>query len=278
MDTPLSQLLKSLLVLLLATAAGAARAESFPVGDVFRPLVADPTEPRLFLSVLGLEAPAARYTVAAIGAGTNFGFYRWPGERAGEGWQVGMFGSIFSQFDLGSASDDLVNTDFRVGVPLSYRRGDFSARARVWHQSSHLGDELILSGAAPNRVGLSVEVLDFLAAWDFGGWRPYAGGSYLLHGTPQGLKKAGLQAGLDYVGSRPVLAGARLVGGLDVKAFEETDWKSGVSAKIGLEFGRPRPERRGITLLLEAYNGPAPFGQFYRDDITYYGLSAQFDY
>ena len=86
------------------------------------------------------------------------------------------------------------------------------------------------------------------------------------------------QVGLDYVGTKPVLFGGRLVGGVDYRSLEATDWRGGVSAKVGLEFGRPRPERRGLTVLLEYFDGSAPFGQFYRDVVTYYGVGVQFDY
>ena len=266
----------ALTILLGLLVPPAASAEVFPTGDVFRPLIADPTEPRFFLSLLSLDSRDERFSVASIGAGLNFGVYRWPGERPGEGWQVGLFGTVFSQFNLDSPSDELINSDFRIGVPLSYKRGDWSARASVFHQSSHLGDELILSGSAPQRINLSIEALDFVLAWERGGWRPYVGGFYLLGGEPEGLDKSGLHAGLDYASRKPLLWGARLVAGLDWKWFHETG--AGTSAKVGLEFGRPRPERRGITVLLEAYDGFAPFGQFYRDEVTYYGAAVQFDF
>jgi hypothetical protein len=56
------------------------------------------------------------------------------------------------------------------------------------------------------------------------------------------------------------------------------DWDAGVSAKVGLEFGRPRPERRGLTVLAEAYDGFAPFGQFTSREVRYYGVGLQFDF
>jgi Protein of unknown function (DUF1207) len=43
-------------------------------------------------------------------------------------------------------------------------------------------------------------------------------------------------------------------------------------------FRRPTGERRGLTVLLEYFDGSAPFGQFYRDVVSYYGLGLQFDY
>jgi hypothetical protein len=263
-------------IALLALPAGAA--ETFPVDDVFRPLVADPAEPRFFASVLSLDTAADRFTIASVGVGGNFGLRRWREERPGEGWQLGVFGAVFSQFNLDASADDLINSDFSIGVPLTYKRGALSARARVWHQSSHLGDELILNGNAPERIDLSIESLDFLLALESRGWRGYGGGYYLLRGNPEGLKRRGVHVGLDYVGATALVAGGRLVGGIDVKWFDETDWRPGTSVKLGLEFGPPHPQRHGITVLLEAYDGFAPFGQFYRDDITYYGVGVQFDF
>ena len=263
---------------LVAFAAQGARAESFPEGDVFRPLVADPIEPRFFVGMVSLDVGGENISMAPVGAGVNFGLYRWPGERPGEGWQLGVFGAVNSLFNLDSSSDDLVNTDYRIGIPLSYKRGAFSGRARLYHQSSHLGDEFILEGPATPRVNLSVEVFDLVLAWEHAGWRPYAGFGYLLRGDPDDLKKWGFQVGFDYVGTRQVLFGGRLVGGVDYRSMEETDWRRGVSAKIGLEYGRPGPNRRGVTVLLEYFDGAAPFGQFYQDTVTYYGASLQFDF
>ena len=263
---------------LVAFAAQGARAESFPEGDVFRPLVADPIEPRFFVGMVSLDVGGENISMAPVGAGVNFGLYRWPGERPGEGWQLGVFGAVNSLFNLDSSSDDLVNTDYRIGIPLSYKRGAFSGRARLYHQSSHLGDEFILEGPDTPRVNLSVEVFDLVLAWEHAGWRPYAGFGYLLRGDPDDLKKWGFQVGFDYVGTRQVLFGGRLVGGVDYRSMEETDWRRGVSAKIGLEYGRARPNRRGVTVLLEYFDGAAPFGQFYTDTVTYYGASLQFDF
>jgi len=274
------QPLWGMLAIVLGLAVRGANAESFPVGDVFAPLVADPLETRSFISMLGLDAESRSggSTIGSVGVGASLGFYRWRGERPDDGWQIGIFAAVASQFDLEADSSPLLNADYRVGFPLSFRRGEWSGRARLFHQSSHLGDEFILEGSAPPRINLSAEAVDFVLAWERSGWRPYVGGTYLLHTELGGIGKAGVQAGIDYLGTRAMLAGGRLVGGIDYRAFEANDWRHGLSFKVGLEFGRPRPERRGITVLLEAYDGFAPFGQFFRTDISYYGVALQFDY
>jgi hypothetical protein len=116
-------------------AAPVAGAEYFPVGQVFRPLVADPAEPRSFVSVLRARTPESRFTVGSVGFGANFGVVRWSGEAPGEGWQTGVFGVVFSQFNLSEPSDDLINSDFVIGVPLAFKRGPLAARLRLWHRA-----------------------------------------------------------------------------------------------------------------------------------------------
>jgi hypothetical protein len=262
----------------LATAAPAAAVEYFPQEVAFRALVADPAEPRSFVSLLRARSGPERLTLSSVGFGANFGLARWPGARAGDAWDAGIFGAAFAQFNLSAPSDDLINSDFVVGVPLAFKRGGLAGRIRLWHQSSHLGDDLILGGGAPPRVDLSMEVVDAMLAWERRGWRLYGGGSYVVRRDERNLKRAGAQAGIDYEGGRALLAGGRLVAGLDVKGFEETDWDAGVSVKLGLQFGPPHPARRGLTLLLEGYHGLAPFGQFTSAEVRYYGLALQFDF
>src|SRR2546422_3614331 len=42
---------------------------------------------------------------------------------------------VFSQFNMQSATNDLINTDYLVGLPLTYRHGSWSTRLRLYHQS-----------------------------------------------------------------------------------------------------------------------------------------------
>ena len=257
----------------------ASKYEWFPVGGGFRSPVADPAEPRVYVSKLTVKRDAGEFSAARAGIGYDFGLLRRQGERPDDGWQLSAFGSIDSLFNLDLPGDALVNSDYRIGMPLTWRRGAFSARGRLVHQSSHLGDELILGGNAPRRIDLSFESVDLLAAWEYSGWRVYAGGSYVWRSSTELYDKgASTHLGFDFVTSSGVLFGQRLTGGIDVKWLEQADWRSGTSAKLGLMLGRYSPDRRGFTIFLEAYDGFAPFGQFFVEDVKYYGVTVQFDF
>jgi hypothetical protein len=255
-----------------------------PQGDVFCPLVADPKAIRSFASYLRETSEEAETDVASVGISDQFGLVRW-GRGAGDGVQVSLQAGVFAQFDLDAPSFDLLNADFLVGIPITWRRGGSSLRARVYHQSSHIGDEFLLRGDPPDfrRENLSFESLELLLSQDTGILRLYAGGEYLVNRSPADLARTVAhggaelrpQGGVDFgrLGSvRPLVA-------VDVKSADEQEWKPAVSVRAGLDVGRPR---EGLasggrwSLLAEFYHGPSPYGQFYREEVRLVGVGMQF--
>jgi hypothetical protein len=255
----------------------------FPKDQIFCRLIADPKESRSFVSLLrgtfpSLDDPAGRgTTIASVGLGDSVGLVRWGGPSPGEGLQLDLVGSIFAQFDLGAESNDLINADYIIGVPLSFRRGGTTARARFYHQSSHLGDEYLLRPQDIERENLSLESIDLLLSQEVGPLRVYAGAEWLVDREPSTL------AGKVYHGGgelRTRRAGpVRLVGALDLKVRERGDRSPSVSGRVGLEFNRAASgghPARPVTLMLELYDGPSPYGQFFLDDVSFVGVGLHF--
>jgi hypothetical protein len=177
----------------------------FPVGDLFRPLLADPKQPQFFVNINRLKSSGVRYTVASVGFGETFGMYRFFGSREGDGLQLSVEGAIFAQFNLDTPSHDLINADYTIGIPATYRYGDNSLRFRIYHQSSHLGDEFLLSVNPPERVNLSFESVELIYSREWRGLRVYGGGEYLIHKEPADLKP---MSGGSSIGASSRLCGA----------------------------------------------------------------------
>src|SRR6185295_7497258 len=116
----------------------------FPAGDLFAAPLADQKQPRFHTTWQRWHTGTGTFDIASVGFGENFGLVRWPRGHPGDGWQLGISGSVFAIFNLDTPSLDLLNADYLVGFPISYRSGDWSARLRLYHQSSHLGDEFLL--------------------------------------------------------------------------------------------------------------------------------------
>ena len=246
--------------------------ETFPTGDLFRPLLADPKQPQFFVSINNSNSLGTPHTMASVGFGETFGLYKWYGSREGNGLQLSLEGALFAQFQMDSPSSDLINADYTIGFPLTYRFDDNSLRFRVYHQSSHLGDELLLRANPPNRVNLSYEALELLYSREWRGFRAYGGGEYLVHKEPSDLKPLSAHWGVEYRGNDPLLWSGRPVIGVDLKNLEEHDWAVDTSIKAGLEFGHPNPGQRRLRVMLEWYEGYDPHGQFYVNKVDYFGL------
>jgi hypothetical protein len=255
----------------------------FPEDQIFCPLVADPKEARSFVSYLrgtfrSLDDPTGEGTsIASVGLGDSFGLVRFGGPDAGEGVQLDVVGSIFAQFDMGAPSNDLINADYIIGLPLTFRRNGFSVRAKLYHQSSHLGDEYLLRSDEIVRENLSFESVELLVSQELGALRAYVGAERIFRREPDVLPDSLFHTGVELRTGRT--GRAQMVAGIDVKTTELHDWSPAISGRVGLELGRPGPEGhpgRLIMLLFEFYQGPSPYGQFFQDDISYVGAGIHF--
>ncbi len=247
----------------------------FPEGPLFYAPLASPKEPRTHATWLRLNLPGDSFNIASVGFGDSFGLVRWAGWGEADAWQVGISGAVFAQFNLDSESMDLINADYIIGFPLGYQNGPWSARARLFHQSSHLGDEYLLLPQRPElkqtRINLSFETLELLGGWKWEGIRLTAGSSYILH-TDTPLKRYSFQGGIDYLVTNPVFKPTiRPFASVLVRAWQETDWNPDLSVKAGINLRSPYAEKRAIQIFGEYYHGNLPFGQFYKLRAEYYG-------
>jgi len=255
---------------------------ALPQGNVFCPLLADPKSSSSFVSWEHVTSDSTfGNEIGSIGVADHFGLVRWGGPEAGDGLQINIEGGIYAQFDLNSASYDLINADYTVGLPITYRYGAFSGRGRIYHQSSHLGDEFLLRADHPERENLSFQSAELILSYDLAVLRIYGGGEYLFNQQPDRLEPHVAHGGVEFRGRNPVFGSSsvHLVAGGDVKAFEREKWKAGYSVRAGLEIGRPRESThvaRRWMLLAEYYNGASPYGQFFKDHIEYVGLGLHF--
>jgi hypothetical protein len=254
-----------------------------PRGDVFCPLIADPKGMQSFVSYQRGQKSDLAQDIGAVGIADQFGFFRSGSGSTDNGVQLGVSGAVFAQFDVGSPSYDLLNADYLIALPLTFRTGWLSGRVRVYHQSSHLGDELLLRVNPPKRENLSFESLDGLLSADAGPLRVYGGGESFFGRDSSDLPTILVHSGAEL---RPRAAArfgslglARLVAAVDVKNVKNTAWRTGVSARAGFEISRPREapvNGRRWGLYAEYYDGPSPYGQFFRSDVQLAGVGVHF--
>ncbi len=246
---------------------------ALPEQELFAPLLADPRQPRFSMSYQRYHTPTNTFSAASVALGEYFGLASGMFGRSGSS-QIGIQAAVFALFNLDAPSSDLVNADYWVGFPLSYRKGPWSYLVRLYHQSSHLGDEFLLGNPGVNRVNLSYEDLEGLVSYEWEKWRVYGGSGYMLHTEPD-LKRKHVHGGVEFV--QPRAAGElSFVAAADVRASEELDWRGSRSYQAGFEFRSSSPRR--VRVMLEHFRGHSPNGQFYREPLRYTGLGLYFGF
>lgn len=251
-----------------------------PTGHLFKPLLADPRWAHFsaaYRNYVGADIDGNNN--GSVSFGETIPFYRANVGRTTTQWETGLQAGVFSDFNLGASSSDLINTDFIASVYSSMRTGQFSSFARIFHQSSHLGDEFLLRTQL-ERINLSYEGADLRFSYELPyGVRVYGGGGGIFHKHPSTIKPWSVQYGLefrspwriDFAAMRPILA-------IDFKNHEQNNWNADISARAGFQFDNHQAFGRKLQFLIEYFNGNSPTGQFYKEKAEYLGIGAHYHF
>jgi len=247
-----------------------------PPIELFEPLLADPRQPHFSASYLWYLGDPELTHVGSANFGETFALLG--GGLGGGRWELGFLGGVFSIFDLDADSLDLINSDFWVGPTLSARSGGLSTQLRLYHQSSHLGDEFVLRNRA-ERVNLSYEGVDLLVSGDPWPWlRLYAGGGVIVHDEPN-LDPLSAQAGIELESPWAFLGDVvRPLAAFDYQAREENHWREELGAAAGFQIENPEVAKLRLQILVSYFKGNSPNGQFFERRIEYVGVGAHFHF
>jgi hypothetical protein len=247
-----------------------------PRGLLFAPLHADPRWPHFAAAYRGYSTNNLS-TAFAGNFGETFSLYRNRAPFNGQ-WEFVIQAGVFSLFNLGADSFALVNADYTVGMLTTYRSGSFSGFLRLHHQSSHLGDEFLLSNLQIQRINLSYEELDLKLSYEWFSWlRTYGGAGYLVHRDPSDVKPITTQWGVEWTSPLSFFNGSiRPICYTDFQINERSNWAIAQSIMAGLRFENAYIGNRSLQLLAEYFAGPSPDGQFYRQHAQWFGIGLHF--
>jgi len=256
----------------------------FPQATIlFQPVIADPREPYNYAAyrygdhVVGIEA-------AAVGIGDEFPLFRWRDVFRWNGaLQIGIEGAIWAVFNFhdvphrNNETCELVNTDYFLGIPLTYAYDRWSFRARLYHISSHLGDEFIVNHPdyLYKRRNPSFEALEFMTSYQLSGHlRVYFGPGFILHSDqsfPMQYLYAKYGTELKILGQKlyyhqlygtPFLA-------IHLENWQIRDWDLELFIQMGYELSKLSGLGRKMRLFLEYHHGHSYEGQFFLEKTQY---------
>jgi len=229
--------------------------------EIFPAPLASPTEPASVFRFAGEGQ-------VDFGLTQPFGLLTSQGARST--WEIGLRPGIITRFKVRDTQLLLKAADFHIGIPLSYRRGNWSTRVEFFHVSSHRGADFASAYPEPS-FNYSREVLQALVAYGRPGhWRIYAGPSVLLHTVPT-LGRMSFEAGSEWFPQSLVRTHARFYLAGDFETRQEVGWNVNTSIQPGILFTNRRAEP--VARLAGWFcRGQAPFGQFFRERETIGGV------
>lgn len=245
-----------------------------PEGLIYRSYIAAPREPR-FASRWIHERDKGWLWDAALGGRVGLLRYGtldtlWP-----EGFQLDFAGAAFPRLDLEN-DRDVVSTDFRVGIPLTFRRGRLEAKLGYVHLSSHLGDEYWLRYPGRTRrnyvrdsfvLGLGVRPNEDVRLYAEADWAFY---------EDDGAKPWEFQFGVEYAPGQPTPATGAPFFAVNSRLREDVDF----SGNFTLQTGWMWRGRTGYALRagLQYFNGMLDLGQFHDEHEEQVGIGVWYDF
>lgn len=247
-----------------------------PKAHYFDPLILDPVECQSFGSLYayweGSQQQDLIYSPLALGF--QLPVVNW--DKGDYGFEIGFMATIFFQFEFVQPSSlfqvNLINTDFKVGIPFIFRMKRFSLRTAIYHVSSHFSEEYIFRNGlitfGENRN--TYDAVDIHASWKFDRMF-YYGGVGMAFNSPYDRGVWKFQGG--FLFRAPVKKGSKFnyIAGADFQVLQETDWSlnSMLGAGIELEY---RPSRT-FQIMAQYFNGNMPYTQYTQLRVQWLGAT-----
>jgi len=232
-----------------------------------------------------LHDAVAGQTCTPVSFGDQFPLYRWSNvdilKHKGD-LQLEIEGAVFAIFNQTTPSSPLINADYYVGIPVSFAYGRWAHRARLYHISSHLGDEYLGCKHHKKRLNKSFEAIDYSFAYNITKQiRLYGVLGVIAHSDSEmHLKPLYAEYGMEVRAGRrewKQLYGTPYMA-MHFENWQDNRWKIDANFALGYEWGKINGMGKKIRFSLEYHSGYSSDGQFsrIRDDYVQARLSYGF--
>ena len=257
---------------------------------LFAPLIANPRQVKYSLGYrMGDEVVGKQAT--AVSFGDDFPIFRWRQVWKWKGdFQISIEAgcwTLFSYDTKGKRVQDQFaehfNTDFLGGLTLAYAVEGWSYRLRIWHLSSHLGDELIINNPGIVRVNPSMEAIDFFASYQLTAQiRLYGGVGVLQSDNTFKLKPFYVEYGIEcrFFGKKSHFHGLYYEPfiAMHFRNWQEYDFEIDGTYLVGYEFSKLQGIGRKFRVYFEYHHGFSLEGQFMKERTSYASISFSYGF
>ena len=229
------------------------------------------------------DTACAGHNGSYVTFGDQFPIYRWSnvGKLKGD-MQLELEAGLFAVFNQDHSSSRLMNADYYAGIPVSYAVGPWAFRARLYHISSHLGDEYMHHHRRTRRKNKSFEAIDLFASYQLtNGIRLYGGPGVVIHSDSQmrvkplyleyGMEVRAFRHNFTQLYGQPFLA-------MHLCNYQDTNFDFDATYALGYEWGKIQGFGRKIRLFAEYHDGFSNEGQFSDRRTSYFGVRLAFGF
>lgn len=249
---------------------------------LFSPLIADPRQATNSAGIR-FDGDVIGSCVGSANFGGDFILLRLLDVSSFHGdLDIGIQAGVFSVFDLEHPDACMVNSDFFVSALLGFAVNSWSYRFRLWHLSTHLGDEFLLANSNFARYNLSDEGIDLVVSWRCSPQvRLYGGLGYILFRDDTFPEKPFYcEGGLEYrpFGHREANIYAQPFFAMHLRLWEEQNFSIDQNYVVGMEWAKFQGIGRKIRAFFEYHKGFSREGQFVKDRSNYYGFRISYGF
>jgi hypothetical protein len=250
----------------------------FPDKRVFPVMFLDPLECQVMGGTYFLNRKNEQLSLYST---VNLGFSRPVIAKYGKeiSWELNFGAAAFSQFDLVKRDDDsylagLMNTDFKLSCDYSLQKKNNLFRIRIFHISSHLGDDYVQRNpdTLTNDKSVNFEQADLTYLFRHDADFLYAGAG-LIYNPYVYRERLSFQAGgvFNFEKSKPVNPFA----GIDLKLLAENDFVPDIRTAIGICFRRR--SKALLRIWAEYYSGQLPYSTIDYGRVNWFGMALMID-
>ena len=193
-----------------------------------------------------------------------------------EGWELDITGAAFLRLGIDDERD-LQAVDFRVGVPITYRKGPTAYRFGYDHISAHAGDEFLIKNPGFNRINYVREELLF-------GVSHFVNPDFQVYGefgyafiTDGGAKPIEFQFGAEYAPLPPPGRVGAPVVAVNTHVREDFDYQGSFGTVAGWQW-RGTNSPHVLRLAFTFYTGHSRQFAFFQRYETLSGVGLFYDF
>ena len=243
---------------------------------IYRSYLAGPREARTAAHFLYNDSTTEWVWDSTVGA--RVGLFRYGTHNAipAEGWQLDFEAAVFSRLDI-DQNYDLLSADYRVGIPLTYRKHQWAYKLALYHLRSNLVDEFIVKNPNFNREEYRRDALAIAAAYHpQRDWRVYWEAGYAFD-TDGAAEPWELQFGLEYSPAFPCDGCCNPFFAVNGQLREEVDFGGGFNVEFGYQW-QNATSGRTLRLLARYFNGKSAHRSFFDEHEELIGVGLSYDF